>query len=1210
MPQRVDALRDLVSLILGIERGVVGTGALIEAFQSWDWSVSSLLEEIERRGGITTAELQRIREETERCIEVRNGNDPLADASTLGTASPVFGGETIGAEGIVSPTLPDAAATLSSDRTTEFSTHAFQQPAAPPPRFEILKEHAKGGLGVVFRALDRELNREVALKQIQNRHADNPTSRSRFLLEAEVTGGLEHPGIVPVYGLGLDGDGRPYYAMRFVRGDSLKDAIVAFHADDELQRDSSRRSLELRKLLRRFLDVCNTMEYAHGRGVLHRDIKPANIMVGKYGETLIVDWGIAKVGGRPEVVPDSVERVLRAKSYSGSTETLPGSAMGTPAYMSPEQAAGDLEQLGPASDVYSLGATLYHMLTGRAAFEDTELRVVLQKVKDGIFPEPRKLDRRIAPAMEAICLKAMKRDVADRYQSARALADDVERWMADEPVTARRDPFTERARRWMRRRRTTVTAAAASLMVAMTGLVVVVGVQQRANHNLYLAKERERDRFNVAMDAIRTFHTGVSQDFLLSQNEFTDQRKKLLRNAREFYRTLETKLAGDPDRSARKALGRAYYSVGDLTARIEGPEEALNSHKMGRDIRQKLAAENPSEPDEQADLADSLVAISNLDRISSRLDQAKETMDEALAIREGLAKNHPDDLTYQRDLGWCYHQLGDLVDKKGKPNNPLEFYEKARAIREILAKQNPTNAGLQADLAASLNTIGIYLSRTGRSEDGMVDILRARDIRKELVKLYPAEIEFQDSLARTYHNIGYYYSKTGQLGQAIEAYREASKIREALVQQFPAVFGLRTELAAVLSDTASRLYRIGQVTEALNAFIRARDIELRLHRDNPTITRPHVNLALSYDMIGIVLRDLGRSAEALENFQQSRSLMESLHDRDRALPEPRYHLAGIDGQLGQTLALDGRIDESLAAYAQSRTMLTELSRENPARTDYRRDLSQVLDAIGQIQLEQGEPEVALAVLEEASRLQGELVRADAKITDFREALAVSQERLALTLARVGQRDQALRMFEQARRERVALVEGNPGDVVFRQGEATNSQVLGDLNLRLGNPSEAVDAYRHALQLLDEQAKNNPELRRYRLECALVQKRLGDALRLSNQSALAVRAYREAIAMLSDGGPVGGADMEVLASAHAQLGRLAAASAPSAEPDDSSSEERAAITALRQAMTLGYRDVYHVATSPDYETLKDRPEFRDLFMDLAFPFDPFSAVRPE
>jgi serine/threonine protein kinase len=183
-------------------------------------------------------------------------------------------------------------------------------------------------LGAVFVALDGELCREVALKQILDRHTDDPTSRQRFLLEAEITGGLEHPGVVPVYGLVTYGDGRPYYAMRFIRGDSLKEAIERFHTDEGVRTDVGRRSIELNKLLRRFLDVCNAIGYAHSRGVLHRDIKPGDVIVGRYGETLVVDWGLAKAAGRAD--PTSDEQSIMPSSASGSADTLPGSALGRP----------------------------------------------------------------------------------------------------------------------------------------------------------------------------------------------------------------------------------------------------------------------------------------------------------------------------------------------------------------------------------------------------------------------------------------------------------------------------------------------------------------------------------------------------------------------------------------------------------------------------------------------------------------------------------------------------------------------------------------------------------------------------------------------------------------------------------------------------------------------------------------------------------------
>ncbi len=471
--------RHLLFGLLALQNGIINQGQLVAAFQAWTLDKSkSLADHLESRGNLTAATRALLEALAEVHLEAHDGDVDKSLAAVSPGKSTKESLARIGDPEIEASLGPVGSAHGSTqnddeDRTTSYAVGSV---TSDGQRFHVLRPHAQGGLGAVFVALDSELHREVALKQILDRHADDPVSRQRFLAEAEITGGLEHPGIVPVYGLGSYGDGRPYYAMRFIRGGSLKEDIQRFHADAAMKNDPSRRSLELRKLLRRFTDVCNAIAYAHSRGVLHRDIKPGNIIVGKHGETLVVDWGLAKASGMVDATQSAEERPLVPSSASGSAETLPGSALGTPGYMSPEQARGELDGLGPRSDVYSLGATLFCLLTGKPPFENEDIGAMLRAVEQGEFPPPRQLEPTIDAALEAVCLKAMARKPENRYDSPKALAGDIERWMADEPVGAWREPMTRRARRWARRHQTAVTGTAVALLTGLIGLAAVSAI--------------------------------------------------------------------------------------------------------------------------------------------------------------------------------------------------------------------------------------------------------------------------------------------------------------------------------------------------------------------------------------------------------------------------------------------------------------------------------------------------------------------------------------------------------------------------------------------------------------------------------------------------------------------------------------------------------------------------------------------------------------
>ena len=457
-PSNADA--NLLFGVLAFQNGFISRDQLVAGMQAWVENKQLPLDEHLARSGALNAELRQLLQPLVAAHLRQHGDDAERSLASLSSIHSARGDlEQLGDPDLQASLRHVSARWRADQRSTEtLPPTSIGAPSEVGARFRVLRAHAEGGLGKVSLARDEELNREVALKEIKSQYADDPDSRARFTREAEITGGLEHPGIVPVYGLGAYPDGRPFYAMRFIRGQSLQDAIKAFHAevvsgqesvDSERQKSkndhtslkrqrragsATDKNLELRQLLQRFINVCQSIEYAHSRGVLHRDLKPGNIMLGKYGETLVVDWGLAKAQGSAshDSASPSEELPLKPSVSDPADPTQMGSTVGTLQYMSPEQAAGRLDLLGPATDVFALGATLYHLLTGQTPFQQVPRDQLLDDVKNARFKPPRQVKRSIPKALEAICLKAMSRNIGDRYASAVELANAIERHLAND----------------------------------------------------------------------------------------------------------------------------------------------------------------------------------------------------------------------------------------------------------------------------------------------------------------------------------------------------------------------------------------------------------------------------------------------------------------------------------------------------------------------------------------------------------------------------------------------------------------------------------------------------------------------------------------------------------------------------------------------------------------------------------------------------------
>ncbi len=540
--------RQILFALLAHQNEFITQEQLLKAFRLWLADKSRSLETVlVEQGSISQDDRNLFDRLVEKYLERFGGDAQLSLANLSGISSVVEQLQTSAAsdsDTFATVSFLHPAADQSDSATTLHglpNTPGIRVQPGNEDRFRIVKEHAKGGLGVVFVAEDRHLKREVALKQIRQDRADDDLFRQKFLQEAEVTGQLEHPGIVPVYALGTDTNGRPYYAMRFVRGEDLQSRIRKFHkglASKEYQYDGP----ELRALLRRFVDVCNAIDYAHDRGVLHRDLKPGNVMLGKHGETLVVDWGLAKpLGQKPGT--DTNGNSLPgespiSQSESGDSATQHGVFLGTAAYAPPEQLKGELHRLCPASDVYSLGAILYELLCDKRPVEGKTVFEIIKNIESGTTAAPRARNSAIPKPLDSICRKALAATIQSRYQSANDLRGEIEAWLNDIPVPSHRDSILERIGRWSRKHKTLVATLSAVVLVtaiALTGLSVVQG---KANRQI--AEQRDQAKLlaaNTLLDkGFRLASAGQITDGILHMGAALEQMPQRKTNLEEVIR--------------------------------------------------------------------------------------------------------------------------------------------------------------------------------------------------------------------------------------------------------------------------------------------------------------------------------------------------------------------------------------------------------------------------------------------------------------------------------------------------------------------------------------------------------------------------------------------------------------------------------------------------------------------------------------------------
>ncbi len=1087
-------------------------------------------------------------------------------------------------------------------------------------RFQTLRSHARGGLGEVFVALDTQLNREVALKRIQGPFAEDPTSRARFVREAEITGNLEHPGIVPVYGLGRGPDGRPHYAMRLIQGDDLRKAVKLFHEADGIPdwrptwrhpsgtrgkggqdargHDQRARSVAFRELLRRFLDVCNAVAYAHGRGVVHRDIKPANIMLGPYGETLLVDWGLAKmVASQGEPV-----ETARPETVHLDAETLTGMAVGTPAYMSPEQASGGGGPLGPASDVYGLGATLYVLLTGRPAFEGPS-QEVLERVQKGDFAPPRQVNPQVPPVLEAICLKAMALRPEDRYEGPRALAADVELWLADEPVSVYRDPWRVRMGRWARRHRTATTAAGVAIAVALGALVVAYRresvindrlslVNRRlttANDQLTKAKAESDRRLDQTLKAIESYYTGVGEEMLLGQKEFAGLRAKLLERPREFYEQLarELEASSGQDERGRSLLMKGRMGLAKIANLLGKWEESGKQYEEAITLGRELVADRPADAEYQVDLAWSIVLLGFCRVSLSDHAGAMALFQEGVEHWSALVDRWPDVVEHSKGLSQAYQNLGHAQRLMGDLKAAEGSLGKSVAIAAGLVASHPDDLDLQSDLALRHYARGIIQRRVGNLRGALSSYNESIALGTKVVAARPRHVADRNELATAFTNRGNVERDLDDLPAAAESHRRAVALFREVVAAEPNMPMYRDRLASTQSNLGNTLMLLDDPRGALEAYQECVALRGKLRGDHPEVPTYASGLAKGLDGLADAQAALGDRDAANVSLGRALEVRRGLVAERPGDPELQNDLAASHDDLGLALRHRGELDAAAASYREAIAIRTRLVAAYPQVIVYRRDLAANHTNLGIALRDGGDAAGAVQEHRRAIDLFSELDKAQPGTPSHLQGLVVSLNNLTFAQADLHDKQGEAETLRRAVAIEEKRVQERPDSLPLRVSLAGFLNNLGVALFALGEDEDAIAAYRQAIEHQRVALEKGPDQPELRSGLAVQHQGLFEALHSLGRAQEALEAIREWAKFV----PNDPAELFDAARAFALCAALV---------DKTTDREAIVIEAtrtLKAAIAAGWSDVGRARECPELAPVLEREEVRRLLDEL-------------
>ncbi len=788
--------------------------------------------------------------------------------------------------------------------------------------FVLVREIGRGGMGIVYEARQTSLGRRVALKVLPFASILDSRQIARFRNEAQAAAQLHHPNIVPVHAVGVE-RGVHYYAMQFIDGQSLDRAIAQLRdksrgglskagsrtgtasSDNDTERIAAQptrwsdgKSFLTRKcdepyfqsVVRLGVQAAGALHYAHEYGIVHRDIKPSNLLLDSDGRVWVADFGLARC-------------------QSEATLTRTGDVVGTMRYMSPEQAIGKSALIDHRTDVYSLGATLYELLTLRPAFPGDDGPALLRQIDQD---EPRRL-RQIRPELpadlETVILKAMAKRRDERYATAQDLADDLQRVLDGKPTLAKPPTVGDRIYKWVRRHHRIAAVTAVAGLLALLGLAIgtllINREKVRAQHN----SERAKLNFDEARDAVYQFGTRMAER--LADVPGAEQvRRELLLNTLDYYHRLL--LQARDNETLQDDLGLTYNKIGRITAEIGSTEEAIKAHE------------------------------------------------DAAGIFEKLASNHPEVPEHRRNLALCRNHIGLLSSRTGEIETASRAFDDAIELQKRLVAESPEAAQYQADLALSLNNLGLLQSQTGRNDLAEASFREAIRRQLDLSSAMPDDASQYRNLAASYNNLGALRAATDPL-QAVKWYEKAQACQEKAVAASPGMAEYERDLALTCNNLGAAQSRAQRTSDAVNSYGRAIEIQRRLVAAAPSHKLYRRDLAVSWNNLGLVHSGLSHADEAQQSFRQALAIQEPLAAQCPNDTSLQSSLGGIYNNLG--IVLEGSGQQEAAAEAYKTALSHQLAAFNraPNVADYRVFLSKHYYNYGRLLRQLGKPEEAARI---------------------------------------------------------------------------------------------------------------------------------------------------------------------------------------------------------------------------------------------------------